>query len=506
MIRRGVTSTTALIALLWITHEAWSAEDEATFDLVEMSAFFGNQDNPHFYRLTSGQYAPCSIEPNDKVKVYPKLKSKRPWYGSVIFDRDIRDPKAGREFHFVLDESGEELSFDRAAAEKTGPSLLDRLAGLFGGGTTQQFDTTSLQEGSYDRLYFDLNRDLDLTNDPVLKPMKNPSLGAIPRQDANQKLIYDYLNVEFDYGPGLGNRPFRILPRLMIQEHEGEEYALMSFVSTVVRRGTIRIGSREYSVVMGQPHIITGRFDRPFTGLFLTSQDASESHSWWDGEYLMATRIADGELYTTSTTPLGDKLIVKRYQGDTGVLKVGSGGRKLDKLSFRGSVRSEITALPVGEMTASEGAQQCKLPVGDYLPSYLSIDFGRLSINVSENYHSDGKPRERSERPYVYGLKIRKNEPFVLDFSNEPQVMFASPAEGQEFKPGDEIQVYAVLTDPVLDMMIRGLNDTTRKETKEQETGDGSTYTYEQFVSLDPIVKITDASGDVVSEGRMPFG
>ncbi len=76
-------------------------------------------------------------------------------------------------------------------------------------------------------------------------------------------------------------------------------------------------------------------------------------------------------------------------------------------------------------------------------------------------------------RTRTYGIKIRKDEPFVLDFSNKPEVLFASPAKDKTFKPGEEISVKAVLVDPVLDIMIRRLNDTTRKKKETIKYGDG---------------------------------
>ncbi len=64
--------------------------------------------------------------------------------------------------------------------------------------------------------------------------------------------------------------------------------------------------------------------------------------------------------------------------------------------------------------------------------------------------------------------------------------------------------VKAVLIDPVLDIMIRGLDDTTRKH---RETGpDGQPRSYETNVSLDPNVVITRANGEKVAQGVMPFG
>ena len=137
------------------------------------------------------------------------------------------------------------------------------------------------------------------------------------------------------------------------------------------------------------------------------------------------------------------------------------------------------------------------------MPAYLTIDFGRLQINVSDNYHSEDKARDRSGRALVYGMAVRKDKPFVMDFSNQPEVMFTSPAKAQRVRLGEELEVKAVLIDPKLDIMIRGLEDTTRKQT---QTPDGRPLNYQRNLSLDPKVLITRTNGEKVAEGVMPFG
>ncbi len=81
--------------------------------------------------------------------------------------------------------------------------------------------------------------------------------------------------------------------------------------------------------------------------------------------------------------------------------------------------------------------------------------------------------------------------------------MFASPAPEQRVKPGDTLMVMAVLVDPKLDIMIRRLEDTSRKQTKDAL---GNALGYERNLSLDPTVIITRANGEKVAEGVMPFG
>jgi hypothetical protein len=175
-------------------------------------------------------------------------------------------------------------------------------------------------------------------------------------------------------------------------------------------------------------------------------------------------------------------------------------------MTISGSLDAEQRAVAVGGNVADgspKAARSCQLPVGDYRPNFIHVRFGRLSIGASYNYHSDGKPRNRGDRPAVYAIAIRKDKPFVLDFSNKPDVMFASPAKDQRVKLGDSLEVKAVLVDPKLDLMIRDLDDTTRKQTKDAE---GKALPYERNVSLDPQVIITRADGEKVAEGVMPFG
>lgn len=301
-----------------------------------------------------------------------------------------------------------------------------------------------------------------------------------------------------------------MLPRLTVQEYEGKEYASLQFTAKTARQGTIRLGQHPFDVVMGQRYVISGRYDRPYTTLLWNPADKPNYREWWWGaDEICAMREVEGQFYTTTTTPLGDRLIVTPYDGEFGVLEVTAGGRDIDKLQVSGSLRSKDVAVPVGQHGDRSGSlepiRRCRLPVGDYLPSYLTFEFGRFRISVSDNYHSDGSPRD-FQRQRIYGITIRKDKPFALNFSAKPAVMFASPAKDQTFRPGDEINVMAVLTDPTLGIMIRGLNDTTRKQKETLPSSDGSEMTMERDLSLDPVVTITDASGHTVSKGKMPFG
>jgi len=301
-----------------------------------------------------------------------------------------------------------------------------------------------------------------------------------------------------------GQRPLKMMPRLLLSN---EGYKTLSFITTKARRGWIELGGMRFDVLLGHNYLAAGWFDQPWTALHLLPGGGKTRPGWWGGDRLMGMHEIAGSLYAFSATPAGDKLFVRPYDGPWGIFEVGAGSRTLDRMEMKGSVRSATRALAVGEMKDEPWpafARQCRLPVGDYQPNLMTIQFGKLSLEISDNYHSDGKPRDTRGRRPVYGIAVREDKPFVLDFSNKPAVLFASPARNCRIKAGEELMVKAVLIDPVLDTMIRGLEDTSRKH---HETGpDEQPRSYETNVSLDPNVVITRANGEVVARGVMPFG
>lgn len=441
-----------------------AGQGDEVFKLREVSVFEGGHQS-----FTRGQMGECQDKPFPEVKAYPDFRSKKPVYGSVSFATQRGQPNSGTRFHFAVDES-----------QGTGKG--------------------------YDRLYFDLNGDLDLRNDPVVKPLRTRPEGAELRWNTiKQQVLFDYLPIPFDHGPA-GMREVAVMPRLLCSKYEDQEYKQFCFVRARLREGNIKVGSREYTACLGNDYVIGGRLDDPATALVLVPKGGGMAVSWWGGDRLTGAHKVDGKFFTFSASPTGDELTVHPYSGELGTFEVGLGGRTLDKLLVRGSLRSTNLAVPVGgaiEDGWPKAARRCQVPAGDYLPSYLTIDFGRLQINVSDNYHSEGKARDRGGRPSVYGMAVREEKPYVLDFSNRPEVMFTSPTNGQRLKLGGELEVKAVLIDPKLDIMIRGLEDTTRKQTK---TPDGRAVGYQRNLSLDPKVIITRASGEKVAEGVMPFG
>ena len=451
-----------VLALPGLSGPAFAAAEDSkgeVFKLREVSVF--EQSDDSFLRGQTGQ---TQDKPFAEVKTYPAFASKKPVYGSVRFAADYGQTNGGLLFYFAMDES-----------KGTGKG--------------------------YDRLYFDLNRDVDLRNDPVVMSQQHPQDRASLRySDIKQQVIFDPLNIDFDFGPA-GNRPVQIMPRLLVSVSGKEEYKQVTFVRTRIYEGEIKLGGDRYQARLGNDYLIRGRLDHPGTALILNPKEGGSQIYWWGGDRLMAAHKAHGRLYTVSASPTGEQLTVRPYHGDLGTFTIGPGGRTITNLSVAGSLEARELAVPVGgdlEGGSPKPAARCELPVGDYLPNYITVQFGRLRIEISHNYHSDGKPRDRAGRDRVYGMTVRKDQPYVLDFSNKPDVMFASPARDQRFKLGDSIEVKAVLVDPKLDFMIRGLEDITREKASAQSRG--------RNLSLDPKVLITRAEGEKVAEGVMPFG
>ena len=447
-----------LLLMAWVGVAA-PASDAKAFKLREVSAFSQNE-----YGFIRGQRATCAEKPLAAVKKYPTLVSTKPVYGSVRFAADYGKTNEGMLFHFVIDES-----------RGTGKG--------------------------YDRLHFDRNADLDLDNDKVISPQQRPPDGArLAYSQIKQQVIFGFLVIEFDCGTA-GMRPVEIMPRFTVSVYDKDEYKEVSFVRTKLYQADIKIGNAEHQVQLGNDYVIYGGLDNPNTALVLRTKQPDTRIYWWGGDRLKALHKIGGTFFSFSANPVGDELTVSPYQGDLGTFEIGPGDRKLTKLGVSGSLEAKDRAIALGDYndrSVATPVRKCELPVGDYLPNYINVEFGKLRISISHNYHSDGKPRDRGSCPLVYGMTVRKDKPYVLDFSDKPDVMFASPAAAQTIKPGDELSVKAVLVDPKLDFMIRGLEDTTRKQTGTANAG--------RFLSLDPKVVITRANGEKVTEGVMPFG
>lgn len=364
---------------------AGGAGVSTTFKLREVSAF--GVDKDHFLR---GQLCRCQDKPFAEVKNYPDFASKAPIFGSVRFGAKADQTNSGWLYYFAVDES-----------RGTGKG--------------------------YDRLYFDSNQDLDLRNDPVAKLQQHSPdhANAVNFGGTKANVAFDFLKVNLAGSDGASNL-VELMPRLLVTASDTQTYCYLFFVRTRLFEGDIRIGGEKFHAQLGNDYAITPGFDSPSTALVLSQ--GRNTIDWWGGDRQSAIHKVDGHFYRLSATPAGE-LTVHPYEGELGTFEVGAGARKLTNFSLSGSLRAKDWAVPVGGDIQDGGpveAKRCQIPVGDYLPEYLSLQFGLLQINVSQNYHSEGKRQSREGRADVFGMAVRKDQPFVLDFSNKPDVMFAS--------------------------------------------------------------------------------
>jgi hypothetical protein len=102
--------------------------EQLAFNLEEISAF--DIDEQIAGRFINGKPAKCEDQPLANVRSYPVFKSDKPLYGSIWFTGEYGNKYSGIQYHFAIDES------------------------------------TGTGKG-YDRLFFDLNRDLDLNGQGI---------------------------------------------------------------------------------------------------------------------------------------------------------------------------------------------------------------------------------------------------------------------------------------------------------------------------------------------------
>jgi hypothetical protein len=481
-----------------------------TFALQEVPPFgdpAGSYDMA--YWIPQGQTVRCGPSPASRVKAYPKLKSKRPMYGSIRFDANPREPASGVEFHFVLDESGEKAAKPGAGGTKTKTTPSKTMKPAREGDESQKTLLGSLAKSvapktpsrppwigcPYDRLYFDSNGDLDLTNDGAIKLSTEPVLAAMPGGSGGRD---GELSVTLDFGPTLGKRPVPIA--LLISQQR--DYVSVVFRTKTNRRGKVALGGEECTAVLSQT-TISGRYDRPFTRLTVYSSDPDKPNTLLDSGPLGQPRWIGGRLISIAASPLGDTLTIEPYRGDTGVLEIGAGGRAITEMGFAGFLMSAVGMTPLSQTDtfADLLPRRYTLPVGDYgLPKFV-VQYGRLRF--AGRLGADAVP---ATKPPALPVEIRKDKRQVLEFSGKPEVKFTVPTKDKTFSPGDSVVIKAMLTEPWQNMQITGLWDSTKKQKVKYRSGGREIVVRTEFARLVPEITIKDSKGKVRAEGPMPFG
>lgn len=478
-----------------------------TFSLDEVPAFSDGEGASDLRWVLQIRPVQCSRSPSDRVKAYPKLTSKRPLYGSVRFDANPRERSSGIEFHFVLDESSPQAAKPAAKDAKIEPPpAKTKPAGEASQG--QKTPPGSAAKGRaakarsrppqgecpYDRLYFDSNGDSDLTNDGVLQLAKEPAFPTMPRGSGGR---FGELNVTFDFGPALGKRPFPVL----VSVYSQRDLASVGFVAKTIRKGKIALGGEEHSAVLSQP-TISGRYDRPFTQLIVMPSDASKPAPLLPSGPLGQSRWIGEQLVSVSASPLGDKLTIEPYRGDTGVLELGAGGRAITQMGFAAYLMSAAGTAPLSRASPDADflPRRYTLPVGDYRLSNIVAQYGRLRFSGRL-----GADAATATKPPAFPVQIRKDKRQVLEFSGKAEVKFMAPAKEKTFNPGDAVMIKAMLDEPWQNVQITGLWDATKKQQVKYRIG-GREVVRTEFAKIVPTITIKDSAGKTRAEGPMPFG
>jgi hypothetical protein len=474
------------------------------------------------YRYPRGQSVRCGPARSSEVKKYPELKSKRPLYGSVKFGGSPLEPMSGTTFHFVLDETGEaeKKPADGGGAEAKTPADTPKAAGkaerskpsqsrsLARSAASDPLDSFALpvSQQTYDLLYFDRNGDFDLTNDGVIRLDAKPVFEALPGRPSHG--LSGEMELAFDFGPAVGQRPFPIAVAALA--YQGT--AFVSFLPKTARRGKVTLGEEQYVAVLSQATMITGRYDRPSTRLELMRVDRPATTMLLQPGSLGQIHWVGEQLVSVSASPLGDTLTIAPYRGDTGSLEIGPGGRAITELGLGGQLTSRtgttttLGSTPRGLSLPESLPRRYTLPVGEYGLPTMTVQHGRLRFNArTVPVRASGSASPSAKTP-MFPIQIRKDQRFVLEFSGKPEVVFMNPAKDNSFRPGDKVAVRAMLTEPWQGFQITGLWDMTRKQGETRYRLEGREVVIPQYARLDPTIAIKNPAGEVVAEGKMPFG
>ena len=267
-----------------------------------------------------------------------------------------------------------------------------------------------------------------------------------------------------------------------------------------LKQGQITLANRPFRILLGE---------EPGREFYLYDIETGFGPYWWGSWSLHSYHKIDGKFFEFMLVEDGVKVACRPYKGDLGIIKVGKGGRDVEKAEFNGSAnQAGYVSAPIGTIKERwpGSVAECEVPVGDYTATGMGVIYDNLYIGISNNYYTNAQGQSRGKET-VYGMKVRKDKPYVLDFSNKPMVIFDKPSGNRSYSRGKEIRFAAVMIDPELDIMICRLFDASVIVDKEYKDLDGKVIqTRKMAKSLDPKVVIARANGEVVAEGVMPFG
>lgn len=298
-----------------------------------------------------------------------------------------------------------------------------------------------------------------MTDEVSILPSQDPPKDATMGMSwIKEHTCFDTLAIPCIYEDNL-YRSIELMPRLDVTDVND---VYLCFVTTTARKGKVTIGRQSFDVWLGHNRYMSGWFDQPCTALHLLPNGDYDKRFDWGGCLINDMHRIGGTHWCFSPTPSGDTLRVRPYKGKYGTFRVSDGVRRIGRVRMNGVLWKTDTSVEVGGNLQYDYGQHarlvstCEIPVGDYVPD-LEIYMGNFHINTWSNIHTDGIPHDRFHGPLSHSIRIREKQPFVLDFSNKPEVFFALPGKDQHIRPGGILEVQAVLHDPELDIIFTDL-------------------------------------------------
>jgi len=384
------------------------------------------------YITQGGLFMYMGPEAKPEVDHYPEFVSEKPLYGL------INTPESITQYYFALDETG---------------------------GTGK----------GYDRLYCDLNLDLNLTNDTPVNRQADRTF---------ETLILDLETKEGD------KQAVEVRPNLL---GGNASMGYISFNPMQVRQGELELDGKRYNLILTRGPRVSTRYNGDRSQLFIVPAGAGDSFGMGISPASLKDVLTVGKgFFTCSTTAKGEQLTLKPLVTDMGVFEVGAGGRNIDVISMNGTLNNKKMTVPIGggNIPDDQAGGRYALPVGDYAPVVLSLTYGEYSIILLNDFQRillRDETGVTSLENKGYRIAIREDKPYVLDFSNDPEIRFSLLKEGQRVKAGSDLLVDALLVDPVVGFKFRLISKS-------------------QGGTINPTVTVTRANGEKLVEGVMPYG
>jgi hypothetical protein len=410
------------------------------FSLREVPA-----DRAHANSMTI--YFGCTEDRDKNVIRYPRFASEHPLYGYMPL------PEAqGARRCFALDESK-------------------------GTGT------------GYDRLYFDANANLDLTDD---SPLAASGIGAT--------VFFEDVAVPAQYDSPTGAKDYRVTPCLTAQRYIG-------FFPATVRQGRVRIGGRSYAVTLSRCGL-SGRYDDEcqitlkssprfmfgsLKGKLLNYVEAEE------GSFVPGQMIChQNRWHRLAVTALGDRITVTPWTGKVGAFEVSSAlgpSTAIANLSSSDTIIQTTAPDSVYDFRTQEAAS-VQVPEGDYKLDSILVEVGNYFVTLAANSANKSTYGYWKAPGPDYAVPIREHMPFTFALPGKAAFAFGTPDENARLRPGGQMTVRAFLTLPGTNLCVEALQD----KTAFAKTG-GTVF----GGMFDMNVAVTGPSGNLLAQGAVPL-